>query len=215
MQDYKEKVNLIDELNEKLTLTKTENLAFKLELTTHKTKVEQLEKALTEAKVAVVSDTGSSSKLLSEATAQTEAIEIKEISTNTSFSENPSEPRPTAVNVPSNATTTETSSGVEELSFSSLSSPIKSAGDSPDASQIDTELKLMHHPDVEREEELIIFKEKYTKLVEEKLKLDQELLQLRDDYHQYRTKSFVHLLMYLAPILALFSYLLSFMMSSN
>lgn len=219
LQDYKEKVNLIDELNEKLTLSETENLAFKLELTTKKTKVEQLEKELSEVNVTEKS-VSTSSKLLSESTAQTEAIEIKEISTNTSFSENPTEPRPAITktsiakteHVPSTIKP-DTSSGVEELSCSST--PMKLSDSPPDASQIDTELKLIHHPDVQREEELIIFKEKYTKLVEEKLKLDQELIQLREDYHQYRNKSIVHLLIYLAPIFALISYFISFMMSSN
>lgn len=218
MQDYKEKVNLIDELNEKLSLSETENLAFKLELTTNKTKVEKLEKDLTDVVNKKSKET--LSKQLSESTVQTEAIEIKEISTNTSFTvENPSEPRVETItakiasttsdeNVPSSLLTSHSetsSSGVEEISKI----------DSDDASQIDTELKLIHHPDVQREEELIIFKEKYTKLVEEKLKLDQELIQLREDYHQYRNKSIVHLLIYLAPIFALISYLFSYMMSSN
>lgn len=191
---------MIDELNEKLTLSETENLAFKLELTSNKTKVEQLEKTLSAVGRSAPKEE-TSSKLLSESTAQTEAIEIKEISTNTSFTETRSSFIPSE-NVPSSKVV-EANSGVEELS---------SGGDT---TQIETELKIIHHPDVQREEELVIFKEKYTKLVEEKLKLDQELLQLREDYHQYRNKSIVHLLIYLTPIFALISYLLSFMMSSN
>uniref|UniRef100_A0A336LQL4 MICOS complex subunit n=1 Tax=Culicoides sonorensis TaxID=179676 RepID=A0A336LQL4_CULSO len=220
LQDYKEKVNLIDELNEKLTLSETENLAFKLELTTNKSKVEQLSKELSEIKeTEKPSDAPSSSgKSLSEATAQTEAIEIKEISTNTSFNENvAAEPRSITVNVPSsssssnnNTNKTEMSSGVEDISLS-----IKTSSDLPDASLIDNELKIIHHPDVQREEEMVIFKEKYTKLVEEKLKLDQELIKLREDYHQYRNKSIIQLLFILAPIFALFSYIFSYFISGN
>lgn len=202
-EDYQEKIQRIDELNNLLVLTEEEKMQFMDEITKTKTKFEQLQQELCQVKdKSSVLETKISSMQTIDAIAQTEMIQITETSTNTSLTdptispkaatqlkfENKSEPVPS-----------DKPSGVEELS--------DIAKYSPDSSQIDSELKLIHHPDVQREEELIIFKEKYTILVEEKLKLDQELLKLREDYQQYRNKSIIHLLIYLAPVFALISYL--------
>lgn len=71
----------------------------------------------------------------------------------------------------------------------------------------DTEESIINHPALQREEELVMFKEKYIKLVEEKLLIDKELASLRENYQQYKNQSLTHLLMYLAPIFALIAYL--------
>lgn len=174
MQEYKEKIDLIDELNEKLTLSETSNLAFKLELSNNKTKIESLQEELTVKKhESIVASSRN------DAVVQTEE-EQAEVTTTTTVT--------TLSDVPS---------GVEEIHETLCD----------DGSVINEELSLIHHPDVEREEELVLFKEKYTKLVEEKLSIDKELANLRDDYQQYRNKSLTQLLMYLAPFLALIAYL--------
>lgn len=49
-----------------------------------------------------------------------------------------------------------------------------------DNSGFEQELELINHPDVQREEELIAFKEKYTHLTQENIRLNQQLQQLSD-----------------------------------
>lgn len=171
LNDYKEKVELLDELNDKLTLSETENLAFKLELNNNKAKLSSLQQELESSKKAAESEKPSTLDV----TIQTEVFEV--------FEER--------VTVK-----------VESKSDESLPNSDTTVND------VESELKLIHHPDLQREEELVAFKEKYSKLVEEKIAVDKELMKLREDYLQFRQKSFVHLLLYLAPLIALLSYLM-------
>lgn len=171
MHDYKEKVDLIDELNEKLTLSETENLAFKLELTKSKTKISSLQNDLEEKRKAIVS----------------KKVETSDANLQTEQSADEGELKKATIK------------SMETAMYPNLSEP--------NSKELDTELKIIHHPDVQREEELIAFKEKYSKLVEEKLEVDKELSRLREDYQQYKNKSIIHLLLYLAPLIALVSYM--------
>ncbi|KFB37714.1 hypothetical protein ZHAS_00005022 [Anopheles sinensis] len=76
------------------------------------------------------------------------------------------------------------------------------------ALSIDLELAMINHPDVQREEELIAFKEKYTHLSEENVRLNQQLQRLSGELSQSRHWSAVQLAMYIAPIVAIFGYIL-------
>lgn len=174
--DYKEKVDLIDELNDKLTLSETENLAFKLELNNSKTKIGTLQHELEVSKMSLEPIKIVTQNVL----IQTDDIPVFEDVKQMIVS-------PKLETTPDNKPV---GSGVEEVT------------------EVETELKIIHHPDVQREEELVAFKEKYSKLVEEKLEVDKELIKLREDYRQFKNKSLVHLLLYLAPFIALISYLI-------
>lgn len=192
LEDYKEKVDLIECLNDKLTLSATENLAFKLELTNNKMKIESLQGELKECKEAVVPAVPSI-PAKADAVIQTEQqLEEKAIIKKQETS--PINESSVVLKESSKEKVPSEGSGVEEVP-------------ALDTTTVDSELEIIHHPDVEREEELVLFKEKYTKLVEEKLLIDKELASLREDYQQYRNKSLTHLLMYLAPFFALIAYL--------
>lgn len=225
MDEYKEKIDLIDELNDKLTLSETENLAFKLELTNNKTKIESLQQELEMAKQQPPPPPPQSpqqeSSTKNDAVVQTEIEAILQTQPETALpcdaSSLPKENVPSSSIPPQSQQQPSTldlvpvdgaaGSGVEDISVSVSCATIDDDTISRDVSLITQELKLIHHPDVQREEELVLFKEKYTKLVEEKLLIDKELESLREDYQQYRNKSLTHLLMYLAPIFALIAYL--------
>uniref|UniRef100_A0A182IM95 Uncharacterized protein n=1 Tax=Anopheles atroparvus TaxID=41427 RepID=A0A182IM95_ANOAO len=73
---------------------------------------------------------------------------------------------------------------------------------------IEHELAMINHPDVQREEELIAFKEKYSHLSEENVRLNQQLQRLSGELSQSRHWSAVQLAMYIAPIVAIFGYIL-------
>ena len=77
-----------------------------------------------------------------------------------------------------------------------------------DDSNIEAEIELINHPDVEREEELIMYKEKYSTLTEENIRLNQELMRVHEDYNNFRNKSLINLMMYLAPIIVIIAYIL-------
>uniref|UniRef100_A0A2M4A2D4 Putative tropomyosin n=1 Tax=Anopheles triannulatus TaxID=58253 RepID=A0A2M4A2D4_9DIPT len=72
----------------------------------------------------------------------------------------------------------------------------------------DHELALINHPDVQREEELIVFKEKYAHLSEENVRLNQQLQRLSGEMNQFRYGSPTQLLMYVIPIVAIIGYLM-------
>uniref|UniRef100_A0A182FUR9 Uncharacterized protein n=2 Tax=Anopheles albimanus TaxID=7167 RepID=A0A182FUR9_ANOAL len=72
----------------------------------------------------------------------------------------------------------------------------------------DHELALINHPDVQREEELIVFKEKYAHLSEENVRLNQQLQRLSGEMNQFRYGSPFQLLMYVIPIIAIIGYLM-------
>lgn len=78
----------------------------------------------------------------------------------------------------------------------------------PLESSIEHELELINHPDVQREEELIAFKEKYTHLTQENIRLNQQLQKLSDDFSHFKSKSVMNLLMYIAPVIVIIGYLL-------
>jgi HSP90 family molecular chaperone len=73
---------------------------------------------------------------------------------------------------------------------------------------VEEELQIINHPAIEQEEELILYKEKYTNLSTEKIRLEQELQQMRQDYDTYKNKSLTNLILYLSPIIAIISYLM-------
>lgn len=75
-------------------------------------------------------------------------------------------------------------------------------------SSMEYELELINHPDVRREEELIAFKEKYTHLTQENIRLNQQLQKLSEDFSQFKSKSFLNLLMYIAPVIVIVGYLM-------
>ncbi|EDS28400.1 tropomyosin [Culex quinquefasciatus] len=77
-----------------------------------------------------------------------------------------------------------------------------------ESSSIEHELELINHPDVQREEELIAFKEKYTHLTQENIRLNQQLQKLSDDFSHFKSKSVMNLLMYIAPVIVIIGYLL-------
>ncbi|XP_058456224.1 sarcolemmal membrane-associated protein [Malaya genurostris] len=81
-------------------------------------------------------------------------------------------------------------------------------GDSLLESSIEHELELINHPDVQREEELIAFKEKYTHLTQENIRLNKQLQKLNDDFSQFKSKSFMKLLMYIAPVIVIVGYIM-------
>ncbi|GAB0087736.1 sarcolemmal membrane-associated protein [Sergentomyia squamirostris] len=74
--------------------------------------------------------------------------------------------------------------------------------------ELSQEIQLITDPDVQREEELICYKEKFTKLSEDKIQLQQELEQVRKDYDYLRNKSIFSLLTYLVPSVAIIIYFL-------
>lgn len=96
----------------------------------------------------------------------------------------------------------------------SIGEPNESAsermGDSSvlDKSGVEHELELINHPDVQREEELIAFKEKYTHLTQENIRLNQQLQKLSDDFSHFKSKSFINLLMYIAPVIVIVGYIM-------
>lgn len=73
---------------------------------------------------------------------------------------------------------------------------------------VEQELELINHPDVQREEELIAFKEKYTHLTQENIRLNQQLQKLSDDFSHFKSKSFMNLLMYIAPVIVIVGYIM-------
>lgn len=75
-------------------------------------------------------------------------------------------------------------------------------------SSVEHELELINHPDVQREEELIAFKEKYTHLTQENIRLNQQLQKLSDDFSHFKSKSFINLLMYIAPVIVIVGYIM-------
>ncbi|XP_053671848.1 sarcolemmal membrane-associated protein [Anopheles nili] len=77
-----------------------------------------------------------------------------------------------------------------------------------DTITIDYELELINHPDVQREEELVAFKEKYSHLSEENVRLNQQLQRMNHELSQSRHWSALQLMAYIAPIVAIFGYLL-------
>uniref|UniRef100_A0A1Q3FGD7 Sarcolemmal membrane-associated protein n=1 Tax=Culex tarsalis TaxID=7177 RepID=A0A1Q3FGD7_CULTA len=77
-----------------------------------------------------------------------------------------------------------------------------------ESSSVEHELELINHPDVQREEELIAFKEKYTHLTQENIRLNQQLQKLSDDFSHFKSKSIMNLLMYIAPVIVIIGYLL-------
>ncbi|XP_053684656.1 sarcolemmal membrane-associated protein [Sabethes cyaneus] len=70
------------------------------------------------------------------------------------------------------------------------------------------ELELINHPDVQREEELIAFKEKYTHLTQENIRLNQQLQKLNDDFSRFKSKSLIKFLMYIAPFIVIVGYIM-------
>ncbi|XP_058828235.1 sarcolemmal membrane-associated protein isoform X2 [Topomyia yanbarensis] len=81
-------------------------------------------------------------------------------------------------------------------------------GDSLLESSIEHELELINHPDVQREEEIIAFKEKYTHLTQENIRLNQQLQKLNEDFSQFKSKTFMNLLMYIAPVIVIVGYIM-------
>lgn len=75
-------------------------------------------------------------------------------------------------------------------------------------SSVEQELELINHPDIQREEELIAFKEKYTHLTQENIRLNQQLQKLSDDFSHFKSKSFINLLMYIAPVIVIVGYIM-------
>jgi uncharacterized coiled-coil protein SlyX len=75
-------------------------------------------------------------------------------------------------------------------------------------SRLIEELQIINHPAMEQEEELILYKEKYSNLSTEKSRLEEQLQKLRLDYDNYKNKSLANLVLYLSPIFAIISYLL-------
>ncbi|XP_055623837.1 sarcolemmal membrane-associated protein [Toxorhynchites rutilus septentrionalis] len=73
---------------------------------------------------------------------------------------------------------------------------------------IEHELELINHPDVQREEELIAFKEKYTHLTQENIRLNQQLQKLNEDFCQFKSKSFMNILLYIAPLFVIVGYVM-------
>lgn len=75
-------------------------------------------------------------------------------------------------------------------------------------SSVEHELEIINHPDVQREEELIAFKEQYTHLTEENIRLNQQLQQLSNDFSRFKSKSIMNLLMYIAPVVVIIGYIM-------
>lgn len=75
-------------------------------------------------------------------------------------------------------------------------------------SSVEQELELINHPDVQREEELIAFKERYTHLTQENIRLNQQLQKLSNDFSHFKSKSFINLLMYIAPVIVIVGYIM-------
>ncbi|XP_061518938.1 sarcolemmal membrane-associated protein isoform X1 [Anopheles gambiae] len=75
-------------------------------------------------------------------------------------------------------------------------------------SAIDYELAMINHPDVQREEELIAFKEKYSHLSEEHVRLKQQLQQLSQDLSQSRHWLALQIAACIVPVLAIVCYFL-------
>uniref|UniRef100_A0A182MDT0 Uncharacterized protein n=1 Tax=Anopheles culicifacies TaxID=139723 RepID=A0A182MDT0_9DIPT len=74
---------------------------------------------------------------------------------------------------------------------------------------IDYELAMINHPDVQREEELIAFKEKYSHLSEENVRLNQKLQQLTNDMSQSRQWFALQIVACIVPVMAIFCYMLT------
>uniref|UniRef100_A0A182JV41 FHA domain-containing protein n=1 Tax=Anopheles christyi TaxID=43041 RepID=A0A182JV41_9DIPT len=74
---------------------------------------------------------------------------------------------------------------------------------------IDYELAMINHPDVQREEELIVFKEKYSHLSEENVRLQQQLQQLSQDMSQSRHWFALQIAACIVPVMAIFCYFLT------
>ncbi|XP_052902264.1 sarcolemmal membrane-associated protein [Anopheles moucheti] len=74
---------------------------------------------------------------------------------------------------------------------------------------IDYELAMINHPDVQREEELVAFKEKYSHLSEENVRLNQQLKQLTSDMSQSRQWFALQIAACIVPVMAIFCYMLT------
>uniref|UniRef100_A0A182WEJ6 FHA domain-containing protein n=1 Tax=Anopheles minimus TaxID=112268 RepID=A0A182WEJ6_9DIPT len=77
------------------------------------------------------------------------------------------------------------------------------------STSIDYELAMINHPDVQREEELIAFKEKYSHLSEENVRLNQKLQQLSNDMSQSRQWFALQIVGCIVPVMAIFFYMLT------
>lgn len=75
-------------------------------------------------------------------------------------------------------------------------------------SSVEQELELINHPYIQREEELIAFKEKYTHLTQENIRLNQQLQKLSDDFSHFKSKWFINLLMCIAPVIVIVGYIM-------
>ncbi|XP_059608064.1 sarcolemmal membrane-associated protein, partial [Phlebotomus argentipes] len=74
--------------------------------------------------------------------------------------------------------------------------------------ELSQEIQLITDPEVQREEELVLYKEKFAQLSEESIRMRQELESVRRSYDYLRNKSLITLLTYLVPFVALISYFL-------
>lgn len=75
-------------------------------------------------------------------------------------------------------------------------------------STIDDDIAILNDPQVQNEEELIIFKEKFNDMTNENLKLKQDIINLKNSYEHLRNKSILNLMLYLSPIIVLIAYLI-------
>uniref|UniRef100_A0A182ST51 Uncharacterized protein n=1 Tax=Anopheles maculatus TaxID=74869 RepID=A0A182ST51_9DIPT len=83
------------------------------------------------------------------------------------------------------------------------------SGTTTTAAAIDYELAMINHPDVQREEELVAFKEKYSHLSEENVRLNQKLQQLTNDMSQSRQWFALQIAACIVPVMAIFFYMLT------
>ncbi|XP_050096725.1 sarcolemmal membrane-associated protein-like [Anopheles aquasalis] len=153
---------------------------------------------------------------------KTETIDITTIYNGPTIGENPvsgATPKPTTIppatkngrnGAPSSLlllASTALAASCDDASSTLRRSTLAAAPKSPEAA-FDHELALINHPDVQREEELIVFKEKYAHLSEENVRLNQQLQRLSGEMNQFRYGSPFQLLMYVIPIVAIIGYLM-------
>lgn len=72
----------------------------------------------------------------------------------------------------------------------------------------DDDVGILNDPIVQREEELITFKEKLNDATNENIQLKKDLILLQQNYDSFKAKSMMQWLMYLSPIIALIGYII-------
>jgi hypothetical protein len=177
-KDYQDKIKSIDDLNETIAMARLESRNLRAQLDTNMTSMKNLENELQHLKI--------------QPKVHTDAAE-----------------KDTDMEKDSKKVDACLQTDLDATASSTTTTPPAASDDvDNNNSRLIEELQIINHPAMEQEEELILYKEKYSNLSTEKSRLEDQLQKLRLDYDNYKNKSLANLVLYLSPIIAIISYLL-------